>query len=169
MKPKLDLLNYAYCRMAILIFAIVSFMPLVSCAQVITSEELINNAVLYDGKQVVYEGEVIGDVMYRQDYAWVNLLDGRNAIGIWLDKNLAATIVYTGNYKVRGDRLEINGVFHRACSEHGGDLDIHAQVIRKTNPGRPIKERLNTAKLNFVLVLLGVLCLALILRLLKSK
>jgi len=169
MKPKPDLLNYAYCRMVILVFLIVTFMPLVSCAQGITSEELINNAVLYDGKQVVYEGEVIGEVMYRRDYAWVNLNDGSNAIGIWLGKDLASAIAYTGNYKAQGDWLEITGIFHRACSQHGGDLDIHARVIRKMNSGRQVKERLNTAKLNFVFVLLGVLCLALILRLLKNK
>jgi hypothetical protein len=169
MKSGSDLSNYAYCGMAIVIFLIITFMPLVSCAQGITSEELINNAVVYDGKEVVYEGEVVGDIMYRQDYAWANLNDGRNAIGIWLNKNLAAAIVYKGNYKVHGDWLQIKGVFHRACSEHGGDLDIHAQVVRKTSAGRPIKERLNTAKLNFVLVLLGVLCLALIFRLLRSE
>ena len=138
-------------------------------AQSISSTELINNAKEYDGKTVVYEGEVIGDIMVRGEFAWINVNDGQNAIGIWLDKNLPADILYTGSYKFKGDWVEVTGVFQRACLEHGGDLDIHAQTIRKIRQGRQILERLNTSKRNLGLVLLGVLCLVWILRRLKLK
>jgi hypothetical protein len=138
-------------------------------AQPISSIELINNATLYDGKVVAYEGEVIGDIMVRGEYAWVNINDGPNAIGIWIDKSLTQEIRYAGSYKSKGDWLEVTGIFHRACLEHGGDLDIHAQAIRKTRTGRPAVERLNINKRNLVFILLGVLCLVWILRLLKVK
>ncbi|MFA5144837.1 MAG: DNA-binding protein [Candidatus Omnitrophota bacterium] len=138
-------------------------------AQPISSSELINNAKQYDGKIVVYEGEVIGDVMARGDHAWVNINDGENAIGIWINSSLAKDIAYTGSYKSVGDGIEVTGVFHRACAEHGGDLDIHAQAIRKTTSGRNIREKLNPGKRNFVIVLLGVFCLVWILTLLKRK
>ncbi len=138
-------------------------------AEPISSSELINNAKLYDGKTVVYEGEVIGDVMARGAYAWVNLNDGRNAIGIWTRKDLAGDIIHTGNYKARGDWIEVTGVFNRACAEHGGDLDIHAQAIRKLAGGRPLLERLNLSKRNLAFILVGVLCLVWILSLLKLK
>jgi len=143
--------------------------PLMCFAQPISSTELINNAKLYDGKIVTYEGEVIGDIMVRGDYAWINVNDGKNAIGIWMDKNLAKDILYTGSYKSKGDWLEITGVFQRACLQHGGDLDIHAQAIRKVRQGRQISEKLNMSKRNLAFVLLGVLCLVWILKQLKRK
>jgi len=138
-------------------------------AQSISSTELINNAKQYDGKTVVYEGEVIGDIMVRGDYAWINVNDGQNAIGIWTDKDLTKDILYTGSHKFKGDWIEVTGVFHRACLEHGGDLDIHAQAVRKVRPGRQIIERLNISKRNLVFVLLGVLCLVWILKQLKLR
>jgi len=138
-------------------------------AQSISSTELINNAKVYDGKVVAYEGEVIGDIMVRGEYAWINVNDGQNAIGIWMDKNLAKDISYAGSYKSKGDWLEITGIFQRACLQHGGDLDIHAQAIRKVRPGRQIIERLNISKRNLVFVLLGVLCLVWILKQLKLR
>lgn len=142
--------------------SIMFFSCTVCCAQPLSSSELINNAKEYDGKTVVYGGEVIGDVMVRGDFAWINLNDGQNAIGIWLDKDLAKEIKYTGSYQAKGDRLEITGVFHRSCIQHGGDMDIHAQVLRKISPGELVKEQLHTGKRNFTIILLGILCLVLI-------
>jgi hypothetical protein len=148
---------------------LMSWCPGVLFAQPISSTELINNAKQYDGKIVAYEGEVIGDIMARGDYAWVNINDGVNAIGIWLEKALTKDILYTGSYKFKGDKIEVVGVFQQACLEHGGDLDIHCQSMRKIAPGRVVSERLNTGKKNLVFVLLGILCLIWILRLLKTK
>jgi hypothetical protein len=126
----------------------------------ISSTELINNAREYDGKSVVYVGEAVGDVMVRGDFAWVNVNDGENAIGVWLNKKLAGEIQFTGSYQAKGDRLEITGVFHRNCIQHGGDMDIHAQSIRRISPGRVVGEGLDTTKRNYVFILLAVLCLA---------
>lgn len=138
-------------------------------AQPISSTDLINNAKQYDGKEVVYTGEVIGDIMARGNFAWINVNDGKAAIGIWIEKGLTQSVNYTGSYKSKGDWIEISGVFHRACSEHGGDLDIHAQQIRKIISGGEIPEKLEQGKRNLVFILLGVLCLALILKRLKTK
>ena len=138
-------------------------------AQGISSVELINNAKQYDGKTVVYEGEVIADVMKRGDFAWVNVNDGLNAIGIWINASLLKDIEHTGSYKSIGDGIEVTGVFQRACPQHGGDLDIHAQAIRKISAGRAISKRLNPGKRNLAVVLSGVLFLIWILSLLKRK
>jgi len=138
-------------------------------AQSISSTELINNAKQYDGKIVIYEGEVIGDIMKRGDFAWMNVNDGQNAIGIWVNASLVKDIAHTGSYKSLGDRVEVTGIFNRACIEHGGDLDIHSQAIRKTASGRQVQERLNPGKRNLVIVLLGILCLIWILSLLKRR
>jgi hypothetical protein len=141
---------------------LIFFCGTVCCAQPISSTELINKAKEYDGKRVVYAGEVVGDVMARGDFFWANVNDGENAIGIWLSKELAGEIQFAGSYSAKGDRLEITGIFYRGCIQHGGDMDIHAQDIRKTSPGRPVREELDKGKRNFVFILFGVLCLVLI-------
>jgi len=128
-------------------------------AQQLSSTDLINNARQYDGKSVVYVGEAVGDVMVRGDFAWVNINDGENAVGVWLNKELAGEIKFTGSYQTKGDQLEITGVFQRNCIQHGGDMDIHAQGIRKISPGRVVGEELATSKRNFAIILLVVLCL----------
>jgi hypothetical protein len=139
--------------------SLIFFCWTVCYAQHISSTELINNAKEYDGKSVIYVGEVIGDVMVRGDFAWVNINDGKNAIGVWLNKELAGEIKFTGSYHAKGDRLEITGVFQRNCIQHGGDMDIHAQGIRRISPGRFVGEKLDTSKRNFVFILLAALCL----------
>lgn len=138
-------------------------------AQVFSSTELINNAKLYDGKIVSYEGEVIGDVMVRKENAWANINDGVNAIGVWINASLVKNITYEGSYKSVGDRVEVSGIFHRACLEHGGDLDIHALTLRKINLGRLKQERVNPDKRNQAFILFGVLISVWILSLLKRK
>jgi len=138
-------------------------------AQAVSSTELINNAKGYDGQLVVYQGEAIGDVMRRGNFAWINVNDGRNAIGIWVEFAQTKDIIYTGNYKARGDVVETSGIFHRACPEHGGDLDIHAQELRIVEPGAHRPERISAGKRNAALLSMGVLGIVWILSLLKRK
>jgi hypothetical protein len=138
-------------------------------AQPLSSMELIGNAKEYDGKIIAYEGEVVGDIMRRGNYAWVNIFDGLNAIGAWMPLSLAKELSFGGGYMVRGDDIEITGVFHNACLEHGGDLDIHAQAMRKITSGRKVQERLNPGKKNLAVIFLIILCIVWILTLLKRK
>jgi hypothetical protein len=141
-------------------------------ARPVPGSELIENAQAYDGKTVVYAGEVIGDIMQRGNFAWVNVNDGRNAIGVWIEASLLKDAPLTaGNYRSSGDIIEVSGIFHRACPEHGGDLDIHAVQAQKIAPGRHNPEffNLNTGKRNAVIVLLGSLGLIWILTQLKFK
>jgi len=135
----------------------------------ISSAELISNAKKYDGKQVGYRGEIIGEVMKRGDFAWVNLHDGENAIGIWVPFVLTKNIIYTGSYKAKGDIFEVFGVFNRACPEHGGDLDIHAEVFNKIESGMIVSEEINPGKKHKALIFLGVLVLIWILILFLRK
>jgi hypothetical protein len=138
-------------------------------AQSLSSNELINNAKQYDTKIVSFQGEVIGDIMKRGNYAWVNLNDGNSAIGIWMSESLAKQITYAGSFKSKGDIIAVEGVFHRACLEHGGDLDIHAQAIRKISSGAVVVEKSSVGKNNFAIIFLGVLGLIWISNLLKRK
>ena len=138
-------------------------------AQTISSTDLINHAREYDGKTVVYTGEVIGDIMKRGEFAWLNVNDGVNAIGIWASSSQIKDLAVTGGYKRIGDEVEITGVFHRACPEHGGDLDIHAQALRKLAFGRRLQEHPNINEIRFAIILLGILGAVWILTLLGKK
>ena len=151
------------------VISTIFFLPLFSFAQSISSNELINNAKKYDGKPVVYTGEVIGDVMLRKENAWVNVNDGDNALGVWMSASSAKEINYTGSHKSIGDKIEITGIFHRACLEHGGDLDIHAESMRKIESGSMISEKIDLAKRNLVFILGGLLVLIWILTLFRRK
>lgn len=157
------------CIKAQIFCILIGLLSAINCyAQAISSTELINNAKQYDTKTVIFEGEVIGDVMERGEYAWVNVNDGDNAIGVWMSKDLSKTIIYTGSFKSKGDVVEVTGTFHRSCLVHGGDLDIHAQGMRRINSGRALAEKINTGKRNLVFILAGALCLALALNLLNQ-
>ena len=157
-------------KLSLFILFLVISIPAFDCyAQPISSAELINNAKLYDGKVVNYEGEVIGDIMKRGDYAWINVNDGKNAIGIWINSGLVKDIGYTGSYKSVGDGVEITGVFRRVCPEHGGDLDIHAQSMRKTGAGRYLQEKVNVDKRNQLFIFLGIIGLIWISKFLRLK
>jgi len=138
-------------------------------AQPLSSSELISNAKQYDGREVTYRGQVIGEIMRRAANAWVNVSDGANAIGIWADIYLVEDITYAGAYQVRGDIVEVTGVFHRACPEHGGELDIHARKIDIVTPGAKILEAPDQSKNITAVLLLGVLVLVWILTRLPRK
>jgi hypothetical protein len=131
--------------------------------------ELINNAKNYNGNIVVYRGEVIGDIMLRGEYAWINVNDEKNAIGIWIEKELIKDIIYTGSYKAKGDLVEITGRFNRSCVEHGGDLDIHAQSITKISSGNKIPHSVNKKEINLILWVSGIIAIAYLLRLIREK
>lgn len=106
-------------------------LPAVALAQdnSVSSNDLIDRAKDYDGQSVVYTGEVVGDILYRGDYAWLAVYDGSNTIGCYVTADQAKQISVIGGYGKRGDTVQIDGVFHRACAEHGGDLDIHAVAV----------------------------------------
>ena len=135
----------------------------------VSSSELIENAQGYDGKKILYEGEVIGEVMQRRDGVWANIKDGQHYIGVWMSEELANSINYKGSYKTKGDILEVTGIFNHICPVHGGDLDIHAISLRKIKPGWQKQERIVPAKRNLAIILSVVLCLILILRLLVVR
>lgn len=151
--------------LAVLIF--LAFGP--AYAQPVSSNTLINEARGLDGKQIEFEGEAIGDLMRRGDQALVNLHDGDNAIGVWMPAAIMPEISHVGAYNVKGDRVKVKGVFNRACAVHGADLDIHAFEAVVTQPGKKINEPLDLYKRRLVIILTGLLCLVLTLRILKSR
>jgi len=71
---------------------------------------------------------------------------------------------YKGGYRYKGDVLLVKGVFHRACQQHGGDLDIHVSNFIKAKEGfrisHPIKQEEMVGALGLFVVAAGfaILC-----------
>ena len=121
---------------ALLILVICLFpAPALASGTEVTSNDLIDQAREYDSREVIYTGEVIGDIMARGDHAWINVSDGSNAIGIWVKTADMQGIDTAGRYNMHGDTIKVTGVFHRACAEHGGDFDIHADKLELVEKG----------------------------------
>ncbi len=138
-------------------------------ADVVTGSQLINKAKDYDAGTVVFQGEVVGDIMRRGSYSWLNVYDGNVAVGVWAENSLLSGLSLSGSYKQRGDRIEIEGVFNRICKEHGGDMDIHARKIRKIEAGAPTPEKIDSRKKTAVILILGALFLIWILKRLRIR
>jgi len=102
-----------------------------------SSIELIEKAKELNGRRLNYSGELVTAILNRGEYSWINLNDGFNAIGIWCKSSSLSVVKFIGDYKNRGDMIEINGTFHRACSVHNGELDIHADTIKVIKHGYP--------------------------------
>jgi hypothetical protein len=147
-----------------MIFTLYALTALALCADAkpISSAELINNAKSYDVKIVSYAGEVIGDIMVRGDYAWINVHDGEAAIGVWLPAALIKGIKHTGGYRLRGDWVEVSGIFENTCPQHGGDLDIHAKSLKIIKQGFVKAETIDQAKVKTAIILFIVCFLVIV-------
>ena len=124
-----------------------------------TSVDLIERASELDGRTVTYEGEAIGEALERGSFAWVNIGDKKNAIGVWLTRDQAKRIGRFGGYNDTGDFVSVIGTFNRACPQHGGDLDIHAESLKVLSQGAVIQHPVSGSKLlaASVLVVLALL------------
>ena len=133
----------------VIIALLLLIVPAVSLAEAesVGSNDLIDHAKDYDGQTVVYEGEIVGDILYRGDYAWLAVYDGANTIGCWVAKAQAEQIAVSGGYGKRGDTVRVEGVFHRACAEHGGDLDLHAASVTVLTVGQIVETPVSGAVL----------------------
>ena len=111
---------------------------------------------LISAQEAVYQGEVIGDIMPRGGgMAWINVHNGENAIGVFVSKQQSEKIQFLGNYKQRGDTVQIWGDFNPSCPEHGGDSDIHALQLEIVETGYPLEREPEKYKI----VLTGIFAL----------
>jgi hypothetical protein len=127
------------------------------------SAALVEDAADWEGHTVRFVGEAIGEAMRRGDHAWIHLNDdayglagpgdevtraGANSgIGVWVTAEQAGAIARFGDYRRHGDLVEVTGVFHAACPQHGGDLDIHAASLRIVRPGYPTTHPLQARRM----------------------
>jgi hypothetical protein len=122
----------------------------------VSSGELIERGKEYDGREVEFEGEAIGDAMARGDHVWVNVSDGSNsALGVWATESVWPALRFYGSAEARGDVVRVRGIFSRACAEHGGDMDIHATSVVVLTPGAPTSHPVSMRRVVAAAVLLA--------------
>lgn len=157
------LLRIAMPLTAILLCTAITAPSLNASGERVRVEEVLENPKHYDGMTVRVEGEAVGDIMRRGEYAWLTLNDDdyvhdsdaalmevhsyNIGIGVWLPMQEASKIGYLGRYGVRGDRIEITGVFNASCDVHGGEVDIHAEKLTVLHEGYEMYESIDTWKL----------------------
>lgn len=116
-------------------------------AEAVKLNDLIEHSKELSDTTVTVTGEVIGEVLERGEYSWVNINDGSNAMGIWLKAEDSKIIQYFGDYKNAGDIVRVMGVFHGSCTEHGGDVDIHSTSFTVVEKGHPTPETITPVKI----------------------
>jgi len=114
--------------------------------------DLINKSIQLDKNTVTIEAEVIGEVLERGDYAWINVNDKSNAIGVYLPIEMTKELTKFGDYNNIGDTVRVTGYFTRNCVEHGGELDIHATSITIIKKGTVTEHTLSKWKLSIALI-----------------
>jgi hypothetical protein len=136
----------------------------------VNSASLVENANLWDGRIVTFKGEAVGERMVRGESAWIHLNDDtymeKNseegaALGgynsghaVWVSAELAQKIRFFGDYKHEGDLVKVTGVFHAACPEHGGDMDIHASSLEILRPGHSVPHAITAQRMMAAAILL---------------
>ena len=127
-----------------------------------SSIELIEKAKELNGRKLNYRGELITAILNRGDHSWINLNDGFNAIGIWCKSSSLSEVKFIGDYKNRGDIIEANGIFNRACPIHNGELDIHADTIKIVRHGHPVDRDIDMKMIHSTAILFIVTILTVI-------
>lgn len=142
-----------------MVFILFSFSK-AAFADELTFNDLIENGKAFDKKSITVKGEAIGESMKRGSYTWINITDGTVPIGIWMKNEDAEKVKIFGNYHYKGDVIEVKGTFNRACSQHGGDMDIHADSVTVVSKGHIIAHTLDYSRLN---ISIGLTALTLVL------
>lgn len=93
---------------------------------------LVEEAVERDGKTFVIRGELIGEPLTADHGVWLNILEEGNPLAVFCPEPQAGPCLSLigGSHARRGHRLQLTGVLHRVCLEHGADHDFHATSVR---------------------------------------
>ena len=152
----------------IFIFAL-SLAGICNASNVTEINQLVENAAALDKSEVIVQGELIGEELERGEYSWININDTTNSIGIWVKQDDINQFQFYGDYKHKGDIVKVTGSFYKACTEHGGDFDIHCSNIEIVEKGYVVIEELSSIKVIIaaVLIIITMLTLTLYFKLMK--
>ena len=130
--------------------------------QIVPINDLIKDSHTYDNQTITIQAEVILEVLERDEYAWINVNDGSNAIGVYLPLEMTKQLDVFGDYNHKGDVVRVEGVFTRNCDEHGGEIDIHAKTLTIMKEGYEIKHEVSVWKFIIALISFSLSMIALL-------
>lgn len=137
----------------------------------ISSTQILACPEAYDLAEVVFVGEVVGEVITRRDGAWVQVNDDAYALrigplvahrqlagsntgmAVWIPEPLVDAIEVVGRAGVRGDVLQVTGIVRRADPADGGGLTIRAMDLTVLADGQVIDEPLHSLQAVVAVVL----------------
>jgi hypothetical protein len=106
----------------------------------------------YDGMEVTYVGEVVGELLPRRGGAWAQVNDDDYALvtgplvghreragfntglSVWLEEPLADRITSPGRPALRGDVVLLRGTILRADPDDGGGITLRATELETLAP-----------------------------------
>lgn len=138
------------------IVAVLLFLGAAPARAEVPINALVEQAKAFDGKTITIEGEVIGDVMVRGEYGWINISDGTNDLGVRAPASALQKVTHVGRYFQTGDRVRVTGQFRRADPEFGGDLLIRADSVEITAAGSPVAHPVPAGRPVLTAVALGL-------------
>lgn len=113
-----------------------------SSKEAYTVFQLLEKQQELDGTTITFSGEVIGQPIHDKKGVFVNVMDHEfNALGVYLNPSDLSQLKHFGRYSSRGDYIQVTGVFHKICLQHGGDTDLHATTVTIKKPGEAIPEK----------------------------
>ena len=146
--------------------------------RLVTAAQLIECPDVFDGARVQYRGEVVRAILHRRGRAIVQVNDDRyglelgplpehrTAVGgnsgmpVVLSGRDAETITHVGDYRHRGDVLDITGTFRAADAFDGGGPTITADTMTIQRTGQVLEHRADPLRM-VVAALLAVVTLGL--------
>lgn len=124
----------------------------------VTSSMIVACPAAFDGRRVVYTGELVGDVIRRGGGAWVLVNDDDYALAVgplpahrdhrgtnsgltvWLPDDGLAKITGLGRPNQRGDVVRLEGHVRRIDPQDGGGLTLRAEEITVLRPAEKVEE-----------------------------
>lgn len=122
----------------------------------LTSRQVVSCPAAWDGLEITYVGEVVGEVLDRDDGAWAQINDdpyalevgpllaprqreGANTgLAVWLPDELRDQVEVVGRAETRGDVVAVRGMVHRTDPNDGGGLTIRANDLRMIAEGETL-------------------------------
>ena len=130
----------------------------------VTSEDLVECPDLFDGREVIFEGEAVGAVMRRGRWTWLHVNDdeyGRNlgplpshrlAVGgnagmaIVAPQSVVPQIT-TGSFNTRGTGLSITGTYYKNHPADPGAPAIEAETVEVARQPLDVDHPISRARL----------------------
>ena len=115
-----------------------------------TIEDILSEPSSKEGQTVQFTGEAIGDAVSEAPLdgaVWVmvaSTTEGiEGGISVLMSAEQANQIDHFGRYGVTGTIVQVRGVFHQACPEHEGLLDLHATNVAVVTKGVEHRDTFN--------------------------